>query len=125
MGSSGRRFGASHGCATLLLRYRVLLAPEIVFVISGEDLDLTVPDFENSRRQFVDEIPVVRDKDDCAVELLQGRQQHVLRAQIKMIGRLVEQQEVRRMQQHARQRVPVAFASGQHSQRFEHVVIGE
>ena len=43
-----------------------LFAPEIVFVVAGEDFDLAVADFENARGQLVDEIAVVRDEDDRA-----------------------------------------------------------
>ena len=42
-----------------------------------------------------------------------------------MIGGLVEQQEIRRLQQHAGQRVAVAFAAGEHADAFEDIVAGE
>ncbi len=78
-----------------------LFAPEIVFVVAGEDFDLAVADFEDARSQLVDEIAVVRDEDDRAGVFHQRVEQHVFGAQVEVVRRFVEQQEVRGMQQQA------------------------
>ena len=81
--------------------------------------------FDHSRRQLVEEVPVVRHKDRCAVVFLQCRQQHVLRAHIQVVGRLVQQQEIGRHHQHARQRIAIPLTTGKHSNALEHIVLGE
>ncbi len=43
-----------------------LLAPEIVFVVAGEDFDFAVADFEYARGQLVDEVAVMRHEDHRA-----------------------------------------------------------
>ena len=102
-----------------------LLAPEIVFVIAGKDFNPAIADLEDAGSQLVDEVAIMGDENHRAVVLLQRLQQHVFSAQIEVVGRLVEQQEVRRMQQHAGQSVAVALAARKHAYRLEHVVFGE
>ena len=58
-------------------------------------------------------------------ELPQRFEQHVLGAQVEVVGRLVEQQEIGRPQQHARQRVAVALAAREHADALEDVVVGK
>src|SRR5207248_4661800 len=49
-----------------LLQFRrsALFAPQKVLVISRIDLDFAAADFKHSRRQLIDEIPIVRDEDN-------------------------------------------------------------
>jgi len=102
------------------LRLLALLPPQVVLVVAWEDLHFAGGHFDDARGQLVDEIAVVRHEDNRAVVILQRRQQHVLGAHIEVIGGLVEQQEIGRHHQHARQRVAVAFASGEHADALEH-----
>ena len=64
-------------------------------------------------------------EDHRAGELLKRSQQHVLGAQVEVVGGLVEQQEIAGHHEHARQRVAVALAPGEHADGLEDVVLGE
>src|SRR5215510_1547034 len=75
IGAQFRSLG--HGnSASLVLRWpsdltcAALLPPKIVFIVAGEDLDLTTAYFEDSRGEFVDEIAIVRDENDRSCEFL-------------------------------------------------------
>ena len=75
--------------------------------------------------ELVDEVAIVRDEDQRPAEVLERFEQNVLRVEIQVVGRLVEQQRVRRAQQHPRHRQPRALASRQHSHRLLDVVAGK
>ena len=77
------------------------------------------------RRQPLHEVAIVRDEDQRAAVLDQRVEQHFLRVEIEVVGRLVEQQGVRRPQQHARHREARALAAGQHPHALVDVVAGE
>ena len=64
----------------------------------------------------------MRDKQNGAAEGRQSVEQHVLGAHIQMVGRLVEQQKIRRRNQNPRQRKAVALAAREHAQRLEDIV---
>ena len=100
-----------------------LFAPEIIFVVAGEDFDFAVADFEDAGGQLVDEIAVVRNEDDRAGVLHERVEQHVFGAQVEVVGGLVEQKEIRRMQQQAQQGVAAALAAGEHADLLEHVLV--
>ena len=55
-------------------------------------------------------------------KLLQGFEQHIFGAQIEVVGRLIEQQEIRGMLQHLGQRITIALAARKHSDGLEHIV---
>ena len=74
-----------------------LLAPEIVFIVTGKDFDFAVADFEDPRGQIIDEIAVVRDKHDRSGVFHERAEQDVFGAQVEMVGGFVEQQEIRGM----------------------------
>ena len=74
-----------------------------------------VAHLDDLRRELVDEVPVVRDEDQRAPEVRERVEQHVLRVEIEMVGRLVEEQRVRRSQQHAGDGEPRPLAAGQHA----------
>ena len=59
----------------------------------------------------------MRDEDQRAAVVDERVEQHFLRVEIEMVGRLVEQQRVRRPQQHARDRQARALAARQHAHR--------
>src|SRR5580704_11193964 len=102
-----------------------LFAPKIVLVVAGEDFDLAVTDLEDAGGQLVDEVSVVRDEDDCAGVANQGFEQNIFGAQVEVVGGLVEQQKVGRMQQQAQQGVASALAAGKNADLFENVFVGK
>ena len=106
-------------------RGAALLAPQIVFVISGIDLDFAVTNFEHARCQLVDEVAIVGDEDDGTCVFHQSVQQNVLRAQIKMVRRFVEQQKVCRMQQQPEQSIAAALPAGQDADLLEDIFVRE
>src|SRR3954453_15984150 len=56
---------------------------------------------------------IVRDKQHRALEPAEGGDEHLLRRQLKMIGWFVEDEEVGRVQQHARHYQPCLFTTRQ------------
>ena len=64
--------------------------------------------------QPIQEFTVVTDDDGRAVESPDGLLQHILRSHIQMIGRLVENQQVDRLQQQTDDGQTAAFASAEH-----------
>ena len=75
--------------------------------------------------QPAQEHAVVRHEDHRAVELRQRIDQHFLRRQIQVVGRLVEHQEVRRVEQHARHDEARLLASRQRPDLLLDVLAGE
>ena len=67
----------------------------------------------------------MRDEDQRAAEVLERLEQHVLRVEIEMVRRLVEQQRVRRPQEHARDREPRALTARQHAHGLVDIVARE
>ena len=63
---------------------------------------LAAADLHDLRRQLVDEVPIVRHDDERAAVVDEGVQQHVLRVDVEVVRRLVEEQRVGRTQQHPR-----------------------
>ena len=87
------------------------LAVLVILVVTGVNVDVAVLDLKDARGRAVDKVAVVRDKQHRALEVFHRVEQHVFRAHIQVVGRLVEQQEVRRAYQDFRQRVAVALAA--------------
>ena len=106
-------------------RLRVFLAPEELGVRAREHDRLPVAHLDDFRREPLDEIPIVGDEDERAAVIGEGVEQDVLRVEIQVIGRLVEQQRVRRAEQHARDGQPRSLAARQHAGPFVHIVAGE
>src|SRR5262245_30907625 len=76
--------------------------PEELAVSPRIDDRLAVADLDDLRRQPLDEVAVVRDDDERPAVVFECVEQHVLRIEIEMVGRLVEQQRVRGTKQHPR-----------------------
>src|SRR5579871_1491625 len=102
-----------------------LLAPEIIFVVARKDLDFAGADFENARGQVIDEVAIVRDEDDGAGIFHQRVQQNIFCPKVKMVRGLVEQQEVRGMEQQAQQGIASTLAAGKDADLLEDVVFGK
>ena len=70
-------------------------------------------------------VAIVRDEDDGAGEGVDGFEQDILGAQIEVVGRLVEQQEIRRADENLGQGVAIALAAREHAERLEDIIAGE
>src|SRR5262249_27391127 len=92
-------------------RRPLLLAPQELLVVPGIDHRVAAADVDDPGRELVDEIAVVRDEDQRAAEVLERLEEHVLRVEIEMVRRLVEQERVGRAEQHARDSQSRARAS--------------
>ena len=75
--------------------------------------------------QRADEIDVVADEDERALELVERVGQRVNARQVQVRGRLVHEQQVRRVQQQLHQRQPALLAAAQHLDLLEHIVAAE
>src|SRR5690606_40961027 len=73
-------------------------------------------------RQSVDQIAVVSHQQNRPVESLQGQLQHLLRGDIEVIRRFVEEQEIGLLQNQDRQRQPRSLAAAQRTDLAEYVV---
>ena len=104
---------------------RVLFPPEELLVRPRERLGAPVPDLDDLRRQAFDEVAVVRHEDQRAAVVHQRVEQHVLRVEVEVVGRLVEHQRVRRPQQHPRHGQTRALAAREHAGLLVDVVARE
>ena len=82
-------------------------------------------DLDDLRGEPLDEVAIVRDEDQRAAVVVERVEQHVLRVDVEVVGRLVEQQRVRRAQQHARHGQARALAARQHARLLVDVVARE
>ena len=76
-------------------------------------------------RDGADQVLVVGDEDDGAVELLEGTLEDVDRVDIEMVGRLVEQEQRVGRDEHLRQREAGALAAGEHRDALVDIVAVE
>src|SRR5258706_10341328 len=104
-------------------RIASLFLPQEILVVAGIIVEATTFDLKNAGREFVDKVPVVRNENNRSAEFLQRFEQHILGLKIEVIRRFVEQQKIRRLEQHAGHRVAVAFAAGKHADALEYIVI--
>ena len=115
---AGFGFGSPLGFGIWDLGLGIFLArltPQELCVRPWIDDSLTMTDFDDLRREFLHEISIVRNEDQCSPVVLERLEQHVLRIEVEMVRRLVEQQRVRRPQQHARDREARTLAARQHA----------
>ena len=63
------------------------------------------------RHQSVQKITVVTDADKRTVEILEGRFEYVLGLHIQVVRRLIQNQQITRLQQQANHRQTASFAS--------------
>ncbi|OQA05668.1 MAG: hypothetical protein BWY65_02357 [Firmicutes bacterium ADurb.Bin373] len=89
-----------------------LLQESAVFAVSsleGAQAPLFRFDLPDLGCQNINQVAVMRYQQDRAAELRQHPLQDLLRRQVKVIGRLIQQQQVGALQCQARQRQPAAF----------------
>ena len=110
-------FALQRAAARLLLpaflREAGLLLFEPARVVALERDAVAAVEFEDPAGDLVEEIAIVRHRDDGAGIVLQKALQPCHRFGVEMVGRLVEQQQVRALQQQAAQRDAAALAAGQ------------
>ena len=83
-----------------------------LLVVSGIKLSSCVFDIEDLRRRPVEEIPVVRNEDQRFRISAQMLLEPVERIGVEMIGRLVQNQDIRLNEQQPHQREPCALSAG-------------
>ena len=88
-------------------------------------MDAAITHFKNACGKFVNEVTVVRDEDNSPSEPLKRGEQYIFGAHIKMVGGLIEQQEIRRLQQHAGERITVALSTAEYTKGLEDIVATE
>src|SRR5882757_931238 len=74
------------------------------------------------RRQ---KMPVMRDEQHGALVLRESRDQHLLGGEVEMVGRLIQHQEIRRIEQHDRHHQSRLLAARQHPAPLLDIVAGE
>ena len=103
----------------------LLLPVEEVLVAARVERRLAAADLDHLARELVDEVAVVRDEDQRAAVGRQRLEQDLLRVEVEVVRRLVEQQHVRGLEQHLREREPVALAAREHGDLLVDVVARE
>ena len=71
------------------------------------------------------QVAIVRDQHDRGFVVLQRHRQRLAHFQIEMVGRLVEQQQVRSQVTHECQHQACFFAAGERADGFEHAIAAE
>ncbi len=99
------------GLLLLLEPFLLLLEPRRVVPFPGNAA--AAIELENPAGDVVEEIPIVRDGDDGARIVLQEPLEPGDRLGVEMVGRLVEQQQIRRLQQQPAERHAAPLAARQ------------
>ena len=86
---------------------------QILLVIARIEVDALVPDFGDTVDGDVEEIAVVRDQDEGERIVVEIALQPVAGFEIEVVGGLVEQQQIRLLQQQFREREPHLPAAGE------------
>jgi hypothetical protein len=96
-----------------------------VLVSAGIDERLAAADVDHLAGQPVHEVAVVRHEDERPAVVAERLQQDLLRVQVQVVRGLVEEQHVRRVQEHLREGEPVALAAREDGHALVDVVPGE
>ncbi|MNH05037.1 hypothetical protein D3C79_643490 [compost metagenome] len=83
------------GVFQLLDPQPLLFTQQVLIVVAGPGGDLAAIEIDDPGRQLVDELPIVRDEDDGATEIFQELFQPVDGFDVQVVGRLIEQQQIR------------------------------
>ena len=76
--------------------------------------DSLVSKLKDLRNQSIQEVTVMRNDNQRSIKLFQCRLQNILRLQIKMVGRLIQNQEVDRLQQELYHGQTGTLTTGEH-----------
>src|SRR5205814_9226971 len=85
-------------------------------------LESGIADVPDLAGQAVDEVAIVADGDDRAFVLTEHALELLAGGEVEVVGRLVEDEEVRLARRQPREREPRALAAGEHPDRAEHVL---
>ena len=86
----GSSLGGGKGCRSLLGLHLF----DIIVVVAGEDFDMVGKDFNDLVGYSAEQIPVMGDEKHRSGEFCQRVFQYFLAAQVKVVGRFVQHQEV-------------------------------
>ncbi len=105
----------------------LFLVPDPQVVVDGARVDHEPPIFCHNDLcdEAGQEVAVVGDDGEGPFEGPQGILQDLLGAQVEVVRRFVEDQEIGRHQEHPRQRKPALLSAGQDRHPLEHVVFGK
>ena len=106
-------------------RIPLFLLFEVVRIVAWLDEDAAVLESHHLVADAVQEIAVVADNQDSAIEVRQRFLQHTQAGQIQIVGRFVQHEDVAAAPEHFGQHEPGAFAAGQASDRLVHALIRE
>ena len=93
----------------------MFLVPQELLVRSRVDERGPAADLHDFRGEALDEVAIVRHEDQRAAVVDQRVEQDFLRVEIEVVGRLVEQECVGRLEQHARDGEPGPLSARQHA----------
>lgn len=132
-GGPGIRGGRSGRRSLVLLiirggRVRSFLLGELFLVViesAEEAFDAVVAHFEDACGGAADEFEVVADEADRALVVHDGVLQRLARGDVEVRGRFVEDEQVRRVHEDAREAEADLLAAGQHLALLHGVVAGE
>ena len=96
-----------------------------LFVGAFEVIDFAVAEVPDAGGDFVDDVVVVRDQQDGAIVPLERNIQRVDGFQIEVVGRLVEDQEIRLLQHEFAEDQARRFSAGQRARGFQRVFAAE
>ena len=106
--------------------WRARTQPRRVFVeVAGEGFDHAVVHAPVLVADQADQVPVVRDHHDRAVEIAERLGQRLAHVEVEVVGRFVEQQQVRASPGDQRQRQPRLLAAAEGVDDLERAVAGE
>ena len=80
--------------------------------------DFSATEFVDFCHQAIQELAVMADDDDRAVKGKDSFLEHIFRAHVKVVGRLVEDKEVHRLQQQAYHGQSATFSARKHLHFF-------
>ncbi len=91
----------------------VCLRIQEVLVAARVERGLAAADLDDLRGELVHEVAVVGDEDERAAVVLEGLEEDLLRVEVEVVGGLVEEEDVRGLQEHLGEGEAVALAAGE------------
>src|SRR5690606_4356799 len=99
--------------------------PSVIIQVAVEWLRPAFVDQNELVRHSAQEMPIVRYEHDCRIELLQRNGKCLAHLQIEMVGRLIEQEQIRPQIAHEREHEPRLLAARERPDWFEHPIATE
>ena len=98
---------------------------EVVVVVARVGGELSRVDVKDRAGDGADEVHVVADEDERALVLLERVDQRVDAGHVEVRGRLVQKQQVRRLEEELHERETAFLTAAQHSDALEDIVAAE